>query len=256
MTRYNWRSRSGVRMAMQTKIIATALAFGCLAFTLSVLPITRCEAACVDRKFVEPPVTCFPGEDKGLVGTKTDPAGPPSGPNARILYYFASCCCNPPKVFRNGVCEIRPVKNIGKGSPKTGGPKSAAILKANCEKQGGVWDYKGECIKQEQTAGDEPTMTDQRTKTRTRKRRSSTTTMMMATRMIESSDRDHHKECGRYDNKKHCHALALGFLAFTLSVLPVTTAEAVECYMAYDGVCTKGGVAVERGKHLDPLGVD
>jgi hypothetical protein len=51
-------------------------------------------------------------------------------------------------------------------------------------------------------------------------------------------------------------ALALGCLAFTLSVQPVTRAEAVECYMAYDGVCTKGGVATDHGKHLDPLGVD
>jgi hypothetical protein len=46
-------------------------------------------------------------------------------------------------------------------------------------------------------------------------------------------------------------ARALGFLAFTLSVLPVPTAEAAECYIDYDYVCTKGGVVVERGKHLD-----
>jgi hypothetical protein len=45
-------------------------------------------------------------------------------------------------------------------------------------------------------------------------------------------------------------ARALGFLAFTLSVLPVPTAEAAD-YIDYDYVCTKGGVVVERGKHLD-----
>jgi hypothetical protein len=47
-------------------------------------------------------------------------------------------------------------------------------------------------------------------------------------------------------------ALTFGFFASTVSMFPATTAEA-KCYMDYDHVCTKGGVVVERGKHLGSL---
>jgi hypothetical protein len=95
---------------MTTKCIATALALGFLGFTLAMLHVTSAQAGCIERKFLERPVFCLPGEDQGLVGGKKDPA-------TGTYYFFADCCCNAPKRLVSGVCKevaVLPGSTTGK----------------------------------------------------------------------------------------------------------------------------------------------
>ena len=137
---------------MTTKSIATALALGCLAFTLSVLPVTTAEAKC--RWLGEAPICgspkCSPGEETririatgGYGGSVSEGAG--TSGNLCITGYKVLCCTPDPKLpsepYATGEtkaeqeqrevkecaamggrydpqktprCSKRPVKNIGK----------------------------------------------------------------------------------------------------------------------------------------------
>jgi nitrite reductase/ring-hydroxylating ferredoxin subunit len=123
-----------------SKSIVAALALGLLAFTLSILPISRAEATdCVERIGPE----CLKGE---VVKGRESIGGA----------FHTTCCSTPSVPYATGV-EVkeksqagnRPIKDIGRSK------ESIEALKAACQHQNWIWNEQtGHCKKPSQAKAD------------------------------------------------------------------------------------------------------